>query len=294
MKKKHLLILVLSIMSLFSLAQEIPDYIKNKAIAAFDFSKKGQYNKALNLFDELIIYSEEKNDTELTKIIKKQKINCYWGISERKAKNDIQEGLLQACTNGLRLCNEINEKYSLNSLMFSVWLAGYYYMDSDYEKSIYSIDYTKRLLSECRDRNIETEVVLNEIAGMIKKLEREIDRLTNPPQTYSLSLGDLYNLITPNNTKPTTSYFRKGENESINKDVNIKSQLQLIKDGYYKYGSYTSVRYKVICPNGYENHIYYNEQRKCWMKTSSVTCDYSSTKGQEGLKKSAKILCNNN
>lgn len=107
-------------------------------------------------------------------------------------------------------------------------------------------------------------------------------------------MGDLYDLLTSNTTKPTTSYNKKGNDKPENQNFNDKSQLQMIEDGYYKYGSFTSVKYKIICPNGYVNSIYYNEQKKCWMKTSSIMCDYSSTKGQEGLKKSAIILCNNN
>lgn len=91
--------------------------------------------------------------------------------------------------------------------------------------------------------------------------------------------------------------FKSPNSASVNKkrvvDKN-NSELQIIEDGTHKYGSYTAVRYKIICPNGHKNFIYYNEQKKCWMKTSSAFCDYSSTKGQEGLKKSAKILCSNN
>lgn len=181
MKTKFIIIIVLLFISSYSFSQEIPEYIKDKAKTAIDYSKNGQYYKAIRLFDKIIIYSKEKKDTKLTKLLKKQKINCYWGISEKKVENDIQEGLLESCTIGLRLCNEINEKYSLNSLMFSVWMAGYYYMDNDYEKSIYSIDYTERLLKECRNRSIEADYVLNEIEGMINKLEREVKRLTNPP-----------------------------------------------------------------------------------------------------------------
>lgn len=79
-----------------------------------------------------------------------------------------------------------------------------------------------------------------------------------------------------------------------NKTPDVNNELQIIEDGTHKYGSYTAVRYKIICPNGHKNFIYYNEQKKCWMKTSSAFCDYSSTKGPEGLKKSAKILCDNN
>lgn len=293
-KITFLIIIIISYSNFSAISQEIPEHIKEIARTALDFSKNGQYEKALNLFDKLIDYSEQTSNYELTKILKKQKINCYWGISENKVNNDIQQGLLESCTNGLRLSNELDEKYSLNTMMFSVWLAGYYYMNSDYLECNYAIDYTKRLIKECRNKNIEPENVLSEIEGMIDRLETEVNKQINPPLTYSLSIGSLYDAFTSNASETNYTPSNERKTKVISEKSDDIAQVQVTEDGIYKYGTYKSTKYKVVCPNGYYAHIYYNVQKKCWMKTSSVTCDYSSTKGQEGLKKSAKILCNNN
>jgi len=286
-----IIIFVFSISSIKS--QEIPEHIKEIAKTALDYSKNEQYKKALDLFDKLINYSEQTNNYELTKMLKKQKINCYWGISEKKVNNDVQQGLLEACTKGLRLCNEIDEKYSLNTMMFSVWLAGYYYMNSDYLECNYAINYAKRLIKECRNRSIESEDVLSEIEDMIDRLENEVNRQINPPPTYSLSLGSLYDAFTSNSDESASIQSNVRKTNVIIDDEN-NTQVKITEDGEYKYGTYRSTKYKIVCPNGYIDHIYYNIQRKCWMKTSSVFCDYSSTKGDVGLEKSAKILCGNN
>ena len=101
--------------------------------------------------------------------------------------------------------------------------------------------------------------------------------------------NELNNSINGSSKSPNSASANKKRDVEKN-----NSELQIIEDGTHRYGSYTSVKYKIICSNGHKNLIFYNEQKRCWMKTSSAFCDYSSTKGQEGLKKSAKILCGNN
>jgi len=294
MKRKIIITAILIIISLYSISQNIPDHIKDMARTALEYSKSEQYEKALSVFNKLISYSEKENNNNLTILLKKQKINCYWGIAEKKVNNDIKYGLLEACNNGLRLCKEINEQYSFNSMMFSTWMAGYYYMNEDYEECSYAIEYTKRLIKECQNRNIESDDILNDILGMITRLENEVHKLTvEPPLTYSLSLGALYNALTANSSMAKSSSSNNNNHATTKIIENEESMLKIIIDGNYKYGQFISTKYKIICPNGYQKFIYYNMQKKCWMKTSSITCDYSSMKGQEGLKKSAKILCGN-
>jgi len=287
-----IIMVVFSTVSAF--AQEIPTHIKDIARTALNYSENGQCEKALGLFDKLIDYGEETNNYELVKIVKSQKISCYWSIAKNKVNNDVHYGLLETCTNGLQLCNEINEQYSLNTIMFSIWIAGYYYANSDYLECNYAIDYAKRLINECRNKSIEPEYILDEAENMIRKLEKEVDRLTSPPSTYSFSLGALFDAFTSNSSEPTYTTSNNTKTKVVIKKSDNNTEVEVFEDGVYKYGKYRSPKYKVVCPSGYYNHIYYNIQKKCWMKTSSIFCDYSSNKSNEGLKKSAKILCGNN
>lgn len=238
MKRVSILTVLFVFTTFFAMTQEIPDHIKDMAKTALEYSKNEQYEKSISIFNKIITYSERENNSGLTKILKKQKINCYWGIAENKVNNDIKYGLFEACTHGLRLCKEIDEQYSLNSMMFSAWLAGYYYMNDDYKECNYAIDYTKRVIKECRYRKTETEDLIVEVEGMVAQLEKEVDRLINPPPTYSLSLGALYNVLTSNTSVSTFTSSSKKKDKLIKNEKN-NTQIQIIEDGTYKYGSYT-------------------------------------------------------
>ncbi|GEM_PF-1681870 len=273
--------------------QEIPQHIKDKFIKATDYKKSGQYDNALSLFNQIIDYTELTNNSNLTKLLKQQKIACYFKIAEEKAINDNKYGLKEACTKGLRLCDETGESYSLSSMMFSLWIAGYYYMNDEYRKCSYAIEYSKRLVNECRKRKITDNEVFIELETMIAGIEREVNRQINPPSTFSFSLNELFNSFTSSSFESNNSTSNERESNSISNNESKSSQTKFYEDGFYIYGSYKSIKYKVICPDGDFGHIYYNLQKRCWMKTSSVYCDYSSTKGEEGLKKSANIFCKN-
>ena len=289
-----LILIIISYPNFSAISQEIPQHIKDKFIKAIDLRKNGQYEKSIPLINEIIDYTELSNNSDLTKLMKQQKMYCYFGIAEEKATHDIKYGLKEACTKGLRLCNDIGEAYSLSSMMFSIWIAGYYYMNDEYRQSSYAIEYSKRMVKECRNRKITDNEVFIELETMIASMEREINKQINPPPTYSLSLGSLYDAFTSNSSESTYIPSNdKKTNVIIEDDENI-TQVKITEDGEYKYGTYRSPKYKIVCPNGYINHIYYNVQKRCWMKTSSAFCDYSSTKGDGGLKGSAKILCGNN
>lgn len=82
--------------------------------------------------------------------------------------------------------------------------------------------------------------------------------------------------------------------ETTGSDNISNTYIQINEDGIYRLGSQSYIKYKIKCPNGYTKHIYYNENKSCWMKTSSVSCDYGVDKGKSGLNKAAKTLCNNN
>lgn len=57
-------------------------------------------------------------------------------------------------------------------------------------------------------------------------------------------------------------------------------------------GSYQGhTKYRVSCTSGYETDLYYNPDNRCWMKTSSWSCDFSVD--PDALQKSARLLCGN-
>ena len=95
-----------------------------------------------------------------------------------------------------------------------------------------------------------------------------------------------------NSNESTSSYSREKIDKSNNSNNN--NEPQIIKDGTKKYGQYESVLYKIICPDGYTNYLYYDEQSKCWHKRSSATCDYLTPNTKEGLRRAARKLCGNN
>lgn len=293
MKKITQILVFLIFIVTTAYAQEIPQHIKEKIIKATDLRKNGQYDKALSLYSQIIDYTELTNNSNLKKLLKHQKMACYFKIAEEKAINDNKYGLKEACTKGLRLCDETGESYSLSSMMFSIWIAGYYYMNDEYRKCSYAIEYSKRIVNECRKRKITDNEVFMELETIIAAIEREVNKQTNPPATYSFSLNKLYDSFTSTSTETNNYTSNEQERNVTSNNKGKSSHTQFYDDGVYKYGSHKSTKYKVICPNGDFGHIYYNVQKRCWMKTSSVWCDYSSTEGKEGLKKSANIFCKN-
>lgn len=76
---------------------------------------------------------------------------------------------------------------------------------------------------------------------------------------------------------------------NVNDDCGDVSNIE--QSGVYTYGRYSSPKYKITCSCGKSGYIYYNEQKKSWMRTTSSFADYSSRTGTDALKKSAGIFC---
>lgn len=107
--------------------------------------------------------------------------------------------------------------------------------------------------------------------------------------------GDYSSDYSNNYDEPITPDVSSYEQSSNKTSGNASSgDIQIIESGSYRLGSTLYPQYKINCPRGYSSLIYYNENKKCWMKTSSTSCDYGVDKGKEGLQKAAKILCENN
>jgi hypothetical protein len=79
---------------------------------------------------------------------------------------------------------------------------------------------------------------------------------------------------------------------NILKKNSSNGKMSIMKDGYYNYGKYSSQQYKIICPNtNISYRIYFNRQKKCWMKRGSILCDYTLSNSEIGLKKAASYVC---
>ncbi|WLE97845.1 MAG: hypothetical protein QTN59_03200 [Candidatus Electrothrix communis] len=86
------------------------------------------------------------------------------------------------------------------------------------------------------------------------------------------------------------SYYRKPKKKySSDTDIFENDVVDIRRNGLHHK---KWILYYVTCLNGYSENIYYNTQRRCWMKKSSMLCDYSSDVG--ALKRSAKTMCNLN
>jgi len=272
------------------------DYEINSGYMKFpDVTRRMKLGEILEIFTEKI--KPICNNTKYCEIAAKNMFYTLLATNAIKASKNLPYSERLKI---LKLGLYISELYKKDIRNQSISL--YEQMINEVDKSIYGIRNNKTDYSRYHNPTVdfvlslskgETVAILAGLVGIGASISlswaQQLCKNTDCSQ-LSYSASNSSTRLPQQSSNSKTSSVSNVKRDEIIKDNNGP---QIIEDGTKKYGSYTTIRYKVICPNGYVSYLFYDEQSKCWMKTSSSTCDYSTPNNKEGLNRAARMLCGN-